>query len=277
VAFPSHGKNDMVHPHDPRFEIAPCLAYHLVRSKFGRLKPDDLPPTLDNAFGCGKKLEFVPGLTSNRGQYAFARLDGQGASLDNGYFGWRRGRRNGTFVKHAPRLIGQRRSTFPLIQAGRAFGGRPSASGVARSTQHRCQCQTGVAVIDQPVGAFGQSDGSLRDPPSLIVIAAAREQLRPKCAPGNRSLQRVACKSLTFRAQFVGLGISIERQTCATEQRSGLGGIGVETHATKTVAGLAKMRLGRSRIAQNQLYNARELLDLQKRMAQTEFGDRAPS
>ena len=86
----------------------------------------------------------------------------------------------------------------------------------------------------------------------------------------------MARESLTLRAQFVGLGLSIERQTCATEQRGGLGGIGIQAHPTKTVAGLAKMRLGRGRIVQNELHDARELLDLQKRMAQTEFGDRAP-
>ena len=36
------------------------------------------------------------------------------------------------------------------------------------------------------------------------------------------------------------------------------------------------MRLGRSRIAQDELHDAGELLDLQKGMAQAEFGDRTP-
>ena len=36
------------------------------------------------------------------------------------------------------------------------------------------------------------------------------------------------------------------------------------------------MRLGRGRIVQDELHDAGELLDLQKGMAQTEFGDRAP-
>ena len=55
-------------------------------------------------------------------------------------------------------------------------------------------------MIDQPVGALGKSDRGLRNTPSLIVFAAARQQLRPKCAPGDRRLQRVACESLTLRA-----------------------------------------------------------------------------
>ncbi|MCV7332022.1 hypothetical protein H7J81_18130 [Mycobacterium cookii] len=36
------------------------------------------------------------------------------------------------------------------------------------------------------------------------------------------------------------------------------------------------MRLGRGRIGQDELHDAGELLDFQKGMAQTEFGDRAP-
>ena len=36
------------------------------------------------------------------------------------------------------------------------------------------------------------------------------------------------------------------------------------------------MRFGRSRIGQNELDDAGELFDLQKGMAQTKFGDRAP-
>ena len=55
-------------------------------------------------------------------------------------------------------------------------------------------------MIDQGVGALGQGDGGLGDPPSLVVITAARQQLRPNRAPGDRRLQRVAGETLTLRA-----------------------------------------------------------------------------
>ena len=132
-------------------------------------------------------------------------------------------------------------------------------------------------MIDQQVGALGQGNGSLGDPPSLVVIIAARQQPRPKRAPGDRRLQRVAGETLTLRTQFVGLGISVERETRAAQQRGGLGGVGVEAHAAKAVVGLTQMRLGRGRIVDDQLDDAGELLDLEKRMAQAELGDRAPS
>ena len=73
----------------------------------------------------------------------------------------------------------------------------------------------------------------------------------------------MAGETLTLRAQFVGLGISVERQTCSTQQRGGLGGVGVEAHATKAVVGLAQMRLGGGRIVGDQLDDACELLDLE--------------
>ena len=131
-------------------------------------------------------------------------------------------------------------------------------------------------MIDQQVGALGQGNGSLGHPPGLVVIIAARKQPRTKRAPGDRRLQRVPGETLTLRAQFVGLGISVERQTRATQQRGGLGGVGVEAHATKAVVGLTQMRLGCGRFVDDQLDDAGELLDLKKGMAQTELGDRAP-
>ena len=107
------------------------------------------------------------------------------------------------------------------------------------------------------------ADGSLGDPSGLVVITAARQQLCPKRAPGDRRLQRVAGETLTLRAQFVGLGVPVERETGATQQGGGLGGVGVEAHATKAVVGLAQMRLGRSRIVDDQLDDAGKLLDLE--------------
>src|SRR5271166_5295470 len=166
-ALASHGNNDMVRPHDPCLEIAPCLMYHLVRTEFGPLKADDLPPTLDRALGCEQPLEFVPGLAINSGHHTFARLDGRGANLDNGRFGCSRSNRLDALTEDAASLLGMCRSTFPLIQVGRPLG---------------------------------QSDGSLRGAPSLLVIATARKQLSPNRAPGDRWLQRVSRETLTLRA-----------------------------------------------------------------------------
>ena len=100
--------------------------------------------------------------------------------------------------------------------------------------------------------------------------------MRPKRTPRDRRLQRVARETLTLRTQFDGLGISAERETGATQQRCGLGGVGVQTHAAKAVVGLTQMRLGRGRIVHNQLDDAGELLDLEQRMAQAQLGDGAP-
>src|SRR5271166_1897198 len=111
-ALASHGNNDMVRPHDPCLEIAPCLMYHLVRTEFGPLKADDLPPTLDRALGCEQPLEFVPGLAINSGHHTFARLDGRVVQLDARNFGWRRCRRNGAVAEKATRLFGKCRSAF---------------------------------------------------------------------------------------------------------------------------------------------------------------------
>ena len=118
-------------------------------------------------------------------------------------------------------------------------------------------------MIDQGVGALGQGDRRLGDPPSLVVITTPRQQLRPNRAPRDRCLQRVAGETLTLRAQFVGLGVSVERETSAAQQRGGLGGVGVEAHATKAVVGLSQMRLGGRRIVGDQLDDACELLDLE--------------
>ena len=81
---------------------------------------------------------------------------------------------------------------------------------------------------------------------------------------------------LTLRAQFVGLVFSVECEARAPQQRGGLGGVGVQTHAAKTVVGLTQMRLGRGGIVHDQLDDAGKLLDLEKGMTQAEFGDRAP-
>src|SRR5271167_2404016 len=105
---------------------------------------------------------------------------------------------------------------------------------------------------------------------------AARKQPRPEGPPSDRRLQSVARESLTLQTQFVGLGVSVERETCATQQRGSLGGVGVEAHAAKAVVSLTKMRLCGSRIVDDQLDNAGKLLNFQKRMAQAEFGDCAP-
>ena len=86
----------------------------------------------------------------------------------------------------------------------------------------------------------------------------------------------MAGEPLTLRAQFAGLGISTERKTDAAQQRGGLGGVGVKAHPAKTVVGLSQMRLGRSRIGKDEFHDAGEVLDLEERMTQAEFGDRAP-
>ncbi len=99
-------------------------------------------------------------------------------------------------------------------------------------------------MINQRVRALGQADGRLSDPPGLVVIIAARQQPRPKRAPGDRGLQRVTGETLTLGTQFVGLGVSVERETRAAQQRRSFGGIGVEAHPTKAVVGLPQMRLG---------------------------------
>src|ERR1700685_906175 len=104
---------------------------------------------------------------------------------------------------------------------------------------------------------------------------AARKQPRPESPPSDRRLQSVARESLTLQTQFVGLGVSVERETCATQQRSSLGGVSVEAHAAKAVVGLTEMRLCGSRVVADQLDNAGKLLNFQKGMAQAELGDRA--
>ena len=43
--------------------------------------------TLDRAVGRVHLVEFVPGLASNSGHHAFARLGGRGAKPANGHFG----------------------------------------------------------------------------------------------------------------------------------------------------------------------------------------------
>ena len=73
----------------------------------------------------------------------------------------------------------------------------------------------------------------------------------------------MAGETLTLRAQFVGLGVPVERETSAGQQRGGLGGVGVETHAAKAVVGPTQMRLGGRRIVGDQLDDAGELLDLE--------------
>src|SRR5271169_2358625 len=130
---------------------------------------------------------------------------------------FRRSYWRGTLAKNVPRLLSERRSPFPFVQADRSLGGGSRPRGIAGGTQDRRQCETCVGVIDQSVGALGQADSSLGDPPSLVVIIAARQQPCPKRAPGDRCLQRVAGESLTLRTQFVGLGISVERETGATQ------------------------------------------------------------
>ncbi len=96
----------------------------------------------------------------------------------------------------------------------------------------------------------------------------AAPEVCPKRAPGDRRLQRVPGETLTFRAQFACFSLSVERKTRTTEQRGGLGGVGVEAHATKSVVGQTQMRLGRSWIVDNELDDAGELLNFQQRMAQ---------
>src|ERR1700733_15799973 len=105
---------------------------------------------------------------------------------------------------------------------------------------------------------------------------AARKQPRPESPPSDRRLQSMARESLTLQTQFVGLGVSVERETCATQQRSSLGGVGVEAHSAKAVVGLAEMRLCGSRVVGDQLDNAGKLLNFQKGMAQAELGDCTP-
>lgn len=136
-------------------------------------------------------------------------------------------------------LLGKCRSPFALVQPDRPLGGGSGAHGVAGGSQNRCQRQAGVAVIDQGVGALGQTDSCLGDPPGLVVIATARQQQRPQRAPGDRRLQRMPSETLTLRTQVVGLGIPVERETRTTQQRGGLGGVGVQAHAAKTPVRLA--------------------------------------
>ena len=118
-------------------------------------------------------------------------------------------------------------------------------------------------MIDQDVGALGHGDRLLGHPSGLVVSTAARQQLCPNRAPGDRRLQRVARETLTLRAQFVGLGVPVERETSSSQQRGGLGGVRVEAHATKAVVGPPQMRLGGRRIVGDQLKDAGELLDLE--------------
>ena len=103
-------------------------------------------------------------------------------------------------AENAARLFGKCRSPFQLVQADRLLGGGPCSRAVAGGAQNRRQCQARVAVIDQGVGALGQGDGLLGHPPGLVMSTAARQQLRPNRAPGDRRLQRVARETLTLRA-----------------------------------------------------------------------------
>src|SRR6201996_1204073 len=111
-------------------------------------------------------------------------------------------------------------------------------------------------MIDQRVGALGQGNRGLGDPPSLAVFMVARKQPRPQSPPSDRRLQSVAREALTLHTQFVGLGVSVEREASATQQRGSLGGVGVEAHAAKAVISLTKMRLCGSRVVGDQLDNA---------------------
>ena len=113
-----------------------------------------------------------------------------------------------------------------------SLGGCSRPNGVSRHLQYRRQRQACVAMIHQGVGAPSQADSGFGDPSSLVVIASPRQQSRPKRAPRNRCLQRVACEALTLRAQFVGLGISVEREASAAQQRGSFGGVGVEFEAS---------------------------------------------
>ncbi len=212
----------------------------------------------------------------NCSHHAFAHTHAGVVQLDGWRFGWSRGRRLDAFAEDDARLLGERGRTLPFVQTDRSLGGDSRPRGVAAGAQNRCQRGTCVAMIDQQVGALGQADGGLGDPPSLGMIIAARQQMRPQGPPGDRWLQRVPGETLTLRTQFDGLGIAVERETGAPQQRGGLGGVGVETHAAKAVVGLTQMRLGRGRIVNNQLDNAGELLDLEQRMAQAQLGDRPP-
>jgi len=96
-------------------------------------------------------------------------------------------------------------------------------------------------MIDQSVGAFGQTDRILGDPSSRVEIIVARQQVCPKRPPGYRRLQRVAGETFTLHAQFARLRLAVENKACAAQQGGGLRGVGVQAHATKAVVGLAQV------------------------------------
>ena len=121
------------------------------------------------------------------------------SSFDGRRFGWSRGSREVALAENAARLLRKCRSPFQFVQADRLLGGGPRSRAVAGGVQNRRQCQAGIAVIDQEVRALGHGDGLLGHPTGLVVSTAARQQLRPNRAPGDRRLQRVARETLTLR------------------------------------------------------------------------------
>ncbi len=270
-ALASHGDNDSVGAYRT-VPISRKTLVDLAMSPVARrevdlaVKPTILPATLDGDVGSRNMLlDLVPGLAINRQPRTRPRdrSHARVVQLDARRFGWSRGSRQDALAENAARLLRKCRSPFQLVQADRPLGGGSRSRGVAGGAQHRRQRQAGVAVIDQDVGALGHGDGLLGHPPGLVVSTAARQQLCPNRAPGDRRLQRVAGETLTLRTQFVGLGVSVERETSSSQQRGGFGGVGVQAHATKAVVGPPQVRLGGRRIVGDQLDDACELVNLE--------------
>ena len=194
---------------------ASCHVATGLRRKLIR-EADDFPATLDENLGGEQPLELVPGLAIDSGHQAFAHSHARVVQLDDRPVLARRSR------AERP-LSGQERRAFSASAAApfssysstacsaaaRAPAASPAAPNTVASARQASPWST------KRVGALGDGDRLLGDPPSLVVITAARQQLRPNRPPGDRRLQRVAGEPLALRAQFVGLGVPVERQACA--------------------------------------------------------------
>ena len=209
----SDGDNWVLVPR-PTFAKMSCNSWPVARPKIRLREADHLAATLDEDIGGIHLLGLVPGSAFEGNVRLVDYPDARVVELRGRRSGCSRGSRYVALADNAAGLLRKCRSAFLFVQVHRPLGGGFRARGVTRGAQHSRQCQTGVAVINQAVRALGQADCGLGDPPSLVVITAARQQLRPNRAPRDRRLQRVTGETLTLRTQFVGLGISVERQTC---------------------------------------------------------------
>ena len=133
-----------------------------------------------------------------------------------------------------------------------------------------------VGVVEERVGGRSDVDRFDCELDCGSVLAAPRERLGPNAAPRDRRPEVVAGERLALVAERLGLGVPIQCEQCASEERGSLRRVDAEPEAPQPVVCGVQKALGGESVALEQLDATGEHVGLEQPVRDAQLFDHVP-